>query len=175
MRGIIQRVGEWLRTATELPCGCTAADGRGARFSNATTVVNRDLHTTHVEEYRNCTKYNQEWEVYIRCDQCGAEWTERTRAGSKVAYGEKNPGARRKLKTNYVGRTVQHNDKPVVAENRRRGGGRPMTAGRRREPDVVDVIEALVIVVVAFGVFLPLIRLARWWPPFADEPEVNDG
>jgi len=44
-----------------------------------------------------------------------------------------------------------------------------MTARRRREPDVIDVIRGVVIVVVAFGVFLPLIRLARWWPPFADK------
>jgi hypothetical protein len=46
-----------------------------------------------------------------------------------------------------------------------------MTERHRREPDVVDVIRGLVIVVVAFGVFLPLIRLARWWPPFADGAE----
>lgn len=46
-----------------------------------------------------------------------------------------------------------------------------MTARRRREPDVIDVIRGLVIVGIAFGVVLPLIRLARWWPPFADEAE----
>jgi len=34
---------------------------------------------------------------------------------------------------------------------------------------VVDVIRGLVIVVIAFGVALPLVRLARWWPPSADE------
>jgi hypothetical protein len=102
----IERTREWIRRkfGTELLCGCIAADGRGARFSNDTTVTNRQHNTLRSIEYRNCTKYENEWEFTIQCDHCGATWKKRERAGSKIDYGDENPDADIKLETKWRGR-----------------------------------------------------------------------
>jgi len=112
----IERTREWIRRkfGTELPCGCIAADGRGARFSNDTTVTNRQHNTLRSIEYRNCTKYENEWELTIQCDHCGATWKKRTRAGSEIDYGDENPDADTRLETKWRGRFANDNEVPIV-------------------------------------------------------------
>ena len=112
----VKQIREWIRRnfGTELPCGCIAADGRGARFSNDTTVINQDRNTLYSIEYRNCTKHENEWEFTIQCDHCGATWKKRERAGSKIDYGDENPDADMKLETKQRGRFVNHNEVPIV-------------------------------------------------------------
>ncbi len=113
---IIRRIREWFRRkyGTELPCGCIAADGRGARFSNDTTVINREYNTLRSIEYRNCTKYVDECEFTIQCDHCEATWKKRERTGSRIDYGEENPTAEMELEIKRRGRGFAHNEVPIV-------------------------------------------------------------
>jgi hypothetical protein len=113
---VIKSVHEWFREkfGTELPCGCIAADGRGARFSNDTTVTNREHNTVRSIEYRNCTKYENEWEFTIQCDHCGATWKKRERAGASIDYGEENPDAEMELERKHRGRHVIENEVPII-------------------------------------------------------------
>jgi len=114
----VERAREWLRRkfGTELPCGCIASDGRGARFSHDTTVANRDHNAIRSIAYRNCTKYENEWKITVRCDLCGAMWKERTPAGSRIDYGDENPDAGLKLKTKHRGKHVIHKEVPIVQD-----------------------------------------------------------
>lgn len=119
--GRLQRLKEWWYelVGTELPCGCIARDGRGARFSDYTTVTNRDLRTISVDKYRNCTRRDEEWIITIECDQCGGEWDEHHSGPRCVDYGDPNPDAERELETHWRGRRWIHEDKPVVRNSDR--------------------------------------------------------
>jgi len=114
--GAVERVRAWIRArvGTELPCGCIAADGRGERFSDDTTVTDRERNTVRTIEYANCTKHENEWVFTIECDHCGASWEKRERAGPKIDYGDENPDAKMKLESKRRGRFVNHNEVPIV-------------------------------------------------------------
>jgi len=115
---VIERIREWFRIAlgTELPCGCIATDGRGARVSDDTTVINREHETVRSIEYRNCTKHENEWEFTIKCDHCGSLWEKRERAGPRIDYGDEHRDAGLELKAEHRGRFVNHKEVPVLLD-----------------------------------------------------------
>lgn len=113
---------KWLRAIlihrTELPCGCVVTDAHSPRFSDSVTELERDRETIGTKQYENATVHKNEWVVRYECNQCGARWTDRERAGRTTDYGEKNPGAGVKLQVEHtpglMGGTYSHNDVPVV-------------------------------------------------------------
>lgn len=113
---IFNRFRTWARQiyATELPCGCLATDRRSGRFSNQTTVIDRDHRTIRSIAYTNCTKEENEWMLTVECDHCGATWQTRRKAGPTIKYGEKNPDADMKLITRHHVIGVRHEEVPVA-------------------------------------------------------------
>lgn len=111
---IVDAIRRW--GATELPCGCLAYDGRGARFSEYVSEIDFEFETVSRREYVNATVTVEEVVHQLQCDQCGAEWAERSSGARCVDFGETHDDARQRLKITSRGRVGHHEAVPVVEE-----------------------------------------------------------
>jgi len=120
---LLERLTQWYRewTHTELPCGCLAADGRGVRFSDSTTEINREHQVVSTTEHRHCTERNTRWLLTLECDQCGTQWQQHSSGGRTVDFGAENPDAATTLTIDSVpnvgglmGRGISYTEEPIV-------------------------------------------------------------
>mgnify|MGYP006288176231 CR=1 FL=1 len=105
-------------------CGCKVfvpAGYEGLREKNwpNTELLEEERIEEEIGRYHNCTKYREYETFRLKCTECDTVYRTRRRAGSRTAYGEKNPEASVKLEEKLqraplVGGRVISNEKPVI-------------------------------------------------------------
>jgi hypothetical protein len=122
-QGIIGRIIRFLNTTYEKPCGCVLQE-RQPRFPQnepEAEVLEEERRLECKQEYTNATVYKYLKWARLRCVECGAVYEKTAPADTRTDYGEENPDAGRRLRTEHKpgargGRWVTHDDPVVVSD-----------------------------------------------------------